>query len=172
MGPQGRVHDREEIFVTVAPNHTLAAGGLELAVVHGSAVRGDHHVGVVQRTVERLPLGIANADIDATRLGLVDDLLHLGPVGQNGVVVVLFPVFAAGLVAAADTEAEGQTEGIAGDKEFREYDEFCAVIGTLVNVAQDFFDAAVLIKHDGCGLNDGNFAGVGKISHKITSIKP
>ena len=94
------------------------------------------------------------------------------PAAENGVVVVLFPVFAAGLVAAADTEAEGQTEGIAGDKELREYDEFCAVIGTLVNVAQDFFDAAVLIKHDGCGLNDGNFAGVGKISHKITSIKP
>ena len=158
-GTPGRVHHREVVPLRVAPYHPLAAGGLQLPVVHGRAVRRDHHVGVVQRAGDGVPLGVAHAEVHAPLLRPADEPAHLRAVGQQGVVVVHLPVLAAGGLAAAHGEAEGHAEGIAGDEQLGKDDQLRAVVGALVNEPQRLFQTFALVEHHGRGLYHRHAAG-------------
>ena len=70
--PPRRVHDGEKVAVCVAPHDALAAGGLELSVVHGPPLGRDHHIGVIKRPRDGVALGISDADVNAVLDGAVD----------------------------------------------------------------------------------------------------
>ena len=170
-GAPGRVHHREVIPVRIAPDHALTAGGLELAVVQGLALRGDHHVSVIQRTGDGVALGIAHTDIDTQLPGAAEELTHLRPVGQQGVVVVHLPVLAAHGLAAAHGEAEGHAVGVAGDEQLRKDNELRALAGGLVDEPQGLLKTFVLAEHHRGGLHHRHAAGVLQISHGSTSLQ-
>jgi len=134
-------------------------------VVHGAAIRCDHHIGVVERAGDGVALGIAHAQVDAESGSSVPELLHLGAVGQQGVVVVLLPVLAAVGPAAAHGEAEGHAVGVTGEEQFGKNNELCGVGGGFVHETQGLFQRAGLVEHDGGGLHDGGAAGVFQLSH-------
>ena len=169
-GAPGGVHDGEIVPLRIAPDHPFAAGGLQLSVIHGAAIRRDHHVGIVQRAGDGVTLGIAHTQVDAQRAGLVHELPQLRPIGQQGVVVILLPVLTACGLAAAHGEAEGHAEGIAGEEQLGEHDELRPVPGGLVDKRQRLFQRAGLVEHDGSGLHDGGAAGIFQFTHGETSF--
>lgn len=140
-------------------------------MVQGLALRGDHHVSVIQRTGDGVALGIAHTDIDTQLPGAAEELTHLRPVGQQGVVVVHLPVLAAHGLAAAHGEAEGHAVGVAGDEQLRKDNELRALAGGLVDEPQGLLKTFVLAEHHRGGLHHRHAAGVLQISHGSTSLQ-
>ena len=67
---------------------------------------------------------------------------------EDGVVIIFFPILPARIIAAAYSEAEGQSVGIARDNRFRKDNQLSAVLSGFVNLPDDLFCRRPFIKHN------------------------
>ncbi len=164
----GRAQHGEEVAVCVAPDHALAARGLELAVVERRAVGRDEHVGVIERRRHGVALGIAYAEVYSGLLRRLAQGAHLLPVREDRILVVAQPVAPPRLSAAAHGVAEGHAVWVARDEELREYHKVRAALGALVDEPERLFRTFRRRKHNRRRLHHRKAAAFPQILHILT----
>ena len=164
----GRAQHGEEVAVRVAPDHALAARGLELAVVERRAVGSNEHVGVIERRRHGIALGVAYAEVYPGLLRRLAQGAHLLPVREDRILVVAQPVAPPRLSAAAHGVAEGHAVWVARDEELREYHKVRAALGALVDEPERLFRTFRRRKHNRRRLHHRKSAVFPQISHVLT----
>lgn len=164
----GRSQHGEKVAVRVAPDHALAARGLELAVVERRAVGRDEHVGVIERRRHGVALGVAYAEVYTRLPRRLAQGAHFLSVREDRILVVVQPVAPPRLRPAAHGVAEGHAVGIARDEELREHHKVRAALGALVNEPERLLRALRRRKHHRRRLHHRKSAVFPQISHVLT----
>ena len=126
-----RVGDREVIsrIVSVSPDESLCSCRLDLSVLSNElSFRREDQVRAVKRAVNCVSFSDADAYISACFLRRGGKHLSLFARHYYRIVIIYFPVVAAGFVSLADRESERQSKRIARNERFREHYQLSAVL--------------------------------------------
>lgn len=143
-----RFGNREIILIRISPHNTLRACRLQLSVYLIRPIRFKNDIAVVERSADGVSLGKSEADIRLRFSGRLCKLLKLRLSGNNGGIVVSFPVFSTLLASFSHAKAEIHSNRISRNKQLRKNDQIRFLTCSFTNILKYLFKRCTFVEHN------------------------